>query len=183
MYYGITVNYEKQGRNITDITDFLDVITMSGNADLKEKLAGLQGAIDDATRTSEGMDENIIREAIDKLRNLEKTLRNSTSKKPTIISLRLSDEAEKQGLKRLASESGMNVSDYIRARAFQKGQGQAEVAPVQHEIIALLEDINFFFAFFTKNAKNLDITEEERKKVKEIFNRKKNMEGRMNVTK
>ncbi len=154
---------------------------MPGNADLKEKLAGLQGAIDEATRTSEGMDGDIIRDTIDKLKDLEKTLRNSAGKKPTIISLRLSNETEKQGLKRLAIEAGMNISDYLRARAFQNGQ--ASVATVEPEIITLLEDINFFFGFFTKNAKNLDISEEERKKVKEIFNRKKNMEARMNATK
>jgi len=89
------------------------------------------------------------------------------------ISFRLKDGSERDILLRKAKQRSANVTDFLRGCIFgnadTKGHGDDDL------VKGLADDIAFMFRFFQKNAKNLDITGQERERFGAILKKVKEM--------
>jgi hypothetical protein len=97
-----------------------------------------------------------------------------TEKVPALtISFRLKDSGERDVLIGKAKQSSSNVTDFLRGCIF----GNASInSPAGDTIFKdLVDDITFMFKFFQKNAKNLDITGQERERFIAILKKVKEM--------
>ncbi len=97
-----------------------------------------------------------------------------SSKSPALtISFRLKDGTERDILLHKAKQKSANVTDFLRGCIFENAdtKGHADGDLVK----GLADDIAFMFKFFQKNAKNLDITGQERERFSDILRKVKEM--------
>lgn len=97
-----------------------------------------------------------------------------SSKAPALtISFRLKDDSERDILLHKAKQKSTNVTDFLRGCIF----GDTNIKPRTEDglVKGLIDDITFMFKFFQKNAKKIDIDEQEKgrfgailKKMKEL---------------
>ncbi len=89
------------------------------------------------------------------------------------ISFRLKNGNERNILLSKAKQKSSNVTDFLRDCIF----GNADTG--DHEdgslVKSLVEEITFMFKFFQKNAKNLDITGQERERFNAILKKVKEL--------
>jgi hypothetical protein len=97
----------------------------------------------------------------------------STKRPALTISFRLKDDSERNILLTKAKQTSTNVTDFLRGCIFENDntRGHADGDLVK----GLADDIIFMFKFFQKNAKNLDITGQEKERFIAILRKAKEM--------
>ncbi len=94
-------------------------------------------------------------------------MENEIAKKPAlIISFRLRDNSERNLLKSKADNANTTVTNFLRGCIF--GNDSIKTPEGQSLSKTLIDDMNFMFRFFNKNAGNLDISLDEKIRFKAI---------------
>ncbi|MBN2151798.1 MAG: hypothetical protein JW839_10150 [Candidatus Lokiarchaeota archaeon] len=98
----------------------------------------------------------------------------SSSDSPALtISFRLRNADEREILVTKAKQSRSNVTNFLRGCIFgsAKNDSLADMASSK----ALVDDMTFMFRFFQKNARNLDITGQEKERFNAILKKLREM--------
>ncbi|MHA1792876.1 MAG: hypothetical protein ACTSVI_09545 [Promethearchaeota archaeon] len=146
---------------------------MNLEEEFRNKIEEVKNTYNKIKESNIEIDLEKIENGLEEIRKIHNHLKQNKKPSYILVSFRLKSSDEKKLLISQANKRGLTLSEFIRGVIFRENAMESQE---QHTTIKeLSEYISFMFNFFQKNADNLDITESERRMLKKIYSRMKEM--------